>query len=112
ELGKLRIETSAYKTEDRENHEDREREKRVAPGASESLRQFVREECEDAFPAARLSAIDAAVRANDETVQVIDEARVARFGARNREIRGRASIDAAQFAHFFAPQTLQCRGVE
>ena len=44
--------------------------------------------------------IDAAMRTNDETVQVIDQTRVARLCARNRQVRGTAAIDPAQLAYF------------
>src|ERR1051326_1179239 len=67
---------------------------------------------QDAFPAVRLGAIDATMRANDETVQVVDQARIARFRARDGEVRGRATINAAEFAHFLASQTFQRRCVE
>ena len=64
------------------------------------------------FAALRVSAIDATVRANHETVQIVDQARIARLGARDRKIRSGATIDPAQLANFFAPKTAQRSRVE
>ena len=66
----------------------------------------------NSFTALRVSAIDAAVRANDETVQIVDQTRIARLGARDSEIRSGATIDAAQFTNFLSSQTAQRRGIE
>jgi len=52
------------------------------------------------------------VRANDKTVEVINETRIARFGTRNGKVGSRAAIDARQFAHFFAVQTPQARVIQ
>ena len=86
--------------------------KRVAPGATKRLRQFASEETANSFTALRVGAIDAAVRANHQTVQIVDQTRIARLRARDGEIGSGATIDAAQFAHFVALQTPQRSAVE
>jgi hypothetical protein len=52
------------------------------------------------------------VRANYEAVQVVDETRIARLGARDREVRGSATIDAAQLANLLTPETSQRGGIK
>jgi hypothetical protein len=52
------------------------------------------------------------VGANDEAVEVVDEAGVAALGARDGEVGGRAAVDAPEFAHLLAMQPLQGRAVK
>ena len=68
-------------------------ERRVAPRATKRLGQLAREEQANAFAALCVSAIDATMRADHETVEVIDQTRIARLGTRDREIRSGATID-------------------
>ena len=96
----------------RKEHKDGKREERVAPRAAKRLRQLAREEQANAFAALCVGTIDATVRANDETVQVVDQTRIARFGARDGEIGGGATINAAQLAHFFTSQPPERRAVK
>src|ERR1043165_4263652 len=106
-LRELRIVTSGDKTEDRKDREDREREKGIAPRAPERLRQLVSKKPADAFAALRVSTIDATMRADNEAVQIVDETRIARLGARDGEIGSSATIDAPQLANLFTVQTTQ-----
>jgi len=49
---------------------------------------------------------------NYQAIEIIDKSRVARFGARNRQIRSGPPIDAAQLSHFFAMQLAQGHAIE
>jgi hypothetical protein len=51
------------------------------------------------------------VRAYDKAVEIVDQTRVARFGARNRQIGRRAAIDSTEFAHLFAVQAAERHAV-
>jgi hypothetical protein len=105
EFGKLRVAPRTVESGERKNHEEGEGYRGVAPRAAKRLRKVAQEKLAYARAAFhRLRAIDAPVRADDETVEIIDKARVARFGARNRQIGRRATIDASEFAHLFAVQ--------
>src|SRR5215831_10408834 len=102
----------AKKSNGREQEEDTEGGRRVAEGATKRARKFAAEEIANPASALRISAIDPAVRANHQAIEIIDEPRVARFGTRNRQVRGRAAIDAPQFAHLFAMQFAQRHPIE
>jgi hypothetical protein len=97
----------AYKTQNCEKHENEERRKRVTPRAAKRLWEFMREVAADFFAALRIGAVDAPVRADDETVEIIHQSRIAGFGARDREIGSRAAVNAAEFANFFTPEAFQ-----
>src|ERR1700682_138076 len=112
ELGEFGIVVTARKADYSKGHEDSKRHRSVTPCAAECARQFTSKETAYMFAPLRIGPIDAAMRANDKTVQVINQTRVARFRASNRQIRGRATIDASQFAHFLALQASQRSSVE
>jgi len=84
----------------------------IAPSAPKSLRKIAGKEVANAPSALRVGPINPAVRPNDKTVEVINQPRVARLSARNREVRSRAPVNAAQFAHLFAMQAPERHAVE
>ena len=89
-----------------------ERHERKAPRAAKSLRKLAREKTPDAFAALRIGLIDAAMRTDDETVEIIDQTRVARFSARDGKVRCGAPVNAAELANFFRLQPSQGAVIE
>ena len=90
-----------------EQPEDSKSHRGVAPRPPKRARKFIRKEVRDTPAALGIRAVDAAVRANDEAVEIVDEPRITRLSPRDREVRCRATIDAAQLAHLFAVQLAQ-----
>jgi len=60
----------------------------------------------------RVGAINAAVGANHQAIEIIDQPRVARLRPGNGEIGSRAAIDAPQLAHLVALQATQRHLIE
>src|ERR1044072_2987738 len=108
-LGELRVARGGYKRQRGEERVGGKGERRVAPCAAEGLWKVAREEVAQAVSAfGGVGAIDAAVRADDETVEVVEEPWVAALGSRDGEVGGRAPVDAPQLAHLLPvppPQT-------
>ena len=111
-LRKFRIATRAKKRDRREYHEHRECGRGVAPGAPEGLRKVMRKEPDRSRKPVTIGPINSSMSPDYQAIEVIDKARVARFGARNRQIRSGPPIDAAQLAHFFAMQLAQGHAIE
>src|ERR1044072_9034393 len=113
QLGELRVARGGYKRQRGEERVGGKGERRVAPCAAEGLWKVAREEVAQAVSAfGGVGAIDAAVRADDETVEVVDEPWVAALGSRDGEVGARAPVDAPQLAHLLAVQTPQTGAVE
>ena len=111
-LRKFRIVTRAKKRDRREYDEHRKRSRRVAPGAPEGLREVMRKEPARPRKPVTIGPINPSMSPNYQAIEIIDKSGVARFGARNRQIRSGPPIDAAQLAHFFAMQLAQGHAIE
>jgi glutamate formiminotransferase len=108
--GKFRefgIQSRPYKSYKAENTKDGKGHGRVAPGAPERLRKIASKEISETLTALRVGAINPAMRPNNQTVEIIHQPRIARFGARNCEIRSSPPVDAAELADLFAVQLMQ-----
>src|SRR5439155_12555046 len=112
QLREIRIAARGEKTKRSEKKKDQCSSRGITPGATESLRKVACKEIPNATAALRISPINAAMSANHQTVQIIDQPRVAGFRPSNGEIRSRAAIDATQFAHLVALQSPQRHLIE
>src|SRR5205807_1698767 len=112
QLREIRIAPRSKKTERSKKKKDQGSSRGVTPGAAERLRKVARKEIPNAPPALGVGAINATMGANHQAIEIIDQPRVAGFGASNCKIRSRAAIDAPQFAHLVALQATQCHLIE
>ena len=112
QLREIRIAPRRKKTERSEKKKDQGSSRGVTPGAAERLRKVARKEIPNAPPALGVGTINAAMGANHQAIEIIDQPRVAGFGASNCKIRSRAAIDAPQFAHLVALQATQRHLIE
>src|SRR6266496_1694755 len=112
QLREIRIAPRSEKTERSEKKKDHSRSRGVTPSATERLRKIARKEIPNAPPSLGVGAINTAMGANHQAIEIIDQPRVAGFGPSNCEIRSRAAIDAPQLAHLVALQATQCHLIE
>src|SRR5205807_9809740 len=94
QLREIRIAPRSEKTERSEKKKDQRSSRRVTPRAAEGPRKVARKEIPNAPPSLGVGAINAAMGANHQAMEHIDQPRVAGFGSSNCEIRSRAAIDA------------------
>src|SRR6267142_1693881 len=112
ELRIVGIVPRAKKSNRSEDQKDTESSGRVAPGASKRLRKILGKEVADPPAALRVSPVNTAMSANYQTIEIVDQTRVARFRAGNRQVGCSPPVDAAQLAHFFAMQSPQRHSIE
>ena len=77
ELGKIRIVTSTEEGDRAEQPEDTEGHGRIPPGPAKSARKLERKKIAHSSAALRVGAVNPAVGANHQAVQVVDETRIA-----------------------------------
>src|SRR3989440_3617696 len=103
---------SAKKGDRTEQQKDPESDRRVTPGTPKRLRKIACEKVANAPATLGVGAINSSMRTDDQAVKVVDKTWVARFGACNREVGSRATIDASQLAHLFAVQPSQRHAIQ
>src|SRR6185369_2599265 len=108
-IGEAFVKGASHPGEGRRSGEDQESHERVAKRPAKDGGEFVAEEIPDDRKARRFAAIDGAVRAPDQMVQIIYQALVAHFYASDGQVRRRAAIEPAEFAHLFAAQVVQAK---
>ena len=95
-----------------EQNENSKRRRGVSPGATKRAGKFAREEIANALSALRIRSVNAAMSADYQAVEVVNQARIARFRPRDCQVRSRAPVNAPEFLHVFAVQLAQRHPVE
>jgi hypothetical protein len=108
-IGEIFVKRAGHPGEGRREGEDQKGRQRVAKGSTKHRRKLVAEEIQNDREARRLAAIDRAVRATDQMIQVIDQSLIAHFFAGDSQVCRRAAIEPAELAHLFAAQVVQAK---
>ena len=98
-MGKIDIPPCRGEPKYRKARKDAERDGHVFPVRAKCLGKFACKKPDDDIDALALGAIDLAVGADDEAVEIIDQLWVARLGTRNSEVGRGTTIKLAKFAN-------------
>jgi len=112
EFREIRVVARARESDCPEQKKDPESRGCVTPGASKRLREIPGNEVAEPPPALRVSPVNTAMSTNYQAIQIVNQTRVARFCASNRQVGSSPPVDAAQLSHFFAMQTPQRHVIE
>src|SRR5262245_638867 len=82
----IRVMPRTKKGNSRKQNEDSKSGCGITPGAAEGDGKIAREKIPDHLPALRIRPVDAAVRANYQAVQIIDQAGIPRLSTRNCQV--------------------------
>ena len=101
QFGEVRIPVTPDKSNYAEDHEHGESQSRVTPGATKRARKLTRIEISNALGSLRVGAIDTTMRTNDQTVEIVDQPRIAGLRAGDSQVGSGAAIRCGQSP--FAP---------